>query len=49
LVNHDGGGAIFAGINAWFVALEFILRKMQSGMVNAALHFARRANFSENR
>jgi hypothetical protein len=45
LVNHVGGGAIFAGINARFVALAFILRKMRSSMVNAALLFARRTNF----
>jgi hypothetical protein len=48
LVNQNGGGATFAGLNARFVALAFILRKMQSGMVNAALLFAWRMNFSRN-
>jgi hypothetical protein len=36
LVNHVGGGATLACMGARFVALEFILRKTRSGMVNAA-------------
>jgi hypothetical protein len=48
LVNQNGGGATFAKVNTRFVALAFILRKIQSGMVNAALPFALRMNFSRN-
>jgi hypothetical protein len=49
LVNHVGGGAILTCMGARFVALEFILRKTRSGMVNAAFLFAQRMIFSENR